>query len=89
MMSGQPKLELPGKDNYGKPKQDFADALAAMSDADFIQRAEKSIWLSAYASNNRKSDYHWHADACYDEAQRRGKPDLYRRAWAQAVRSAS
>lgn len=81
------KLTLSGKDNYGKPKQDFADKLAAADDAGFLAIAEERIWLSAYASNNPRSDYHWQADACYDEAQRRGKPELYRQAWEKASQS--
>lgn len=28
-----------------------------------------------------RSDYHWQADACYDEAARRGKPELYTQAY--------
>lgn len=42
------------------------------------------IWLSAYANNNPRSDYHWQADACYDEAARRGKPELYVQAYEKA-----
>lgn len=38
------------------------------------------IWLSAYASNNPRSDYHWQCDACYDECKKRGKEDIYNRA---------
>ena len=75
---------LEGKDNYGKPRQKFADMLAALDDEAFVKQAEKSIWLSAYAGNNPRSDYHWHAAACYKEARRRNKPDLYRRAYARA-----
>lgn len=82
------KLTLEGKDNYGKPRQTFADQIAALSDSAFVEAAEKKIWLSAYANNNPRSDYHWQADACYDEAQRRGKPELYKKAYDQAVRSA-
>lgn len=78
------KLILLGKDNYGKPKQEFADKLAAADDEKFIEIAADKIWLSAYANSNPRSDYHWQADACYDEAQRRGKPGLYSRAWSQA-----
>jgi len=82
-------ITLQGTDNYGKPRQAFADRLAATSDAEFVKQAETAIWLSAYANNNPRSDYHWQADACYDEAARRGKPELYRQAHAQAVASAS
>jgi hypothetical protein len=81
------KLTLKGKDNYGKPKQDFADELAAGSDVDYLRVAEEYIWLSAYANNNPSSDYHWKADACYDEAKRRGKPELYQQAWDRAASS--
>lgn len=78
------KLILLGKDNYGKLKQEFADKLAAADDKEFIKIAEDKIWLSAFANNNPRSDYHWQADACYDEAERRGKPELYSQAWHKA-----
>jgi hypothetical protein len=71
------KLTLEGKDNYGKPRQEFADRLAKANDAEFLKVAEQFIWLSAYAANNPRSDYHWMCDATYDEAKRRGKPELY------------
>lgn len=77
-------VKLDGKDNYGKPRQGFADKIAAMTDAEFLKEAEQSIWLSAYANNNPRSDYHWHADTCYHEAQRRGKPELYSEAFRKA-----
>ena len=83
------KLTLTGKDNAGHPRQEFADKIAAMSDEEFVKRAETLIWLSAYANNNPRSDYHWMADACYDEAARRGKPELYKQAYDAAVKSAS
>jgi hypothetical protein len=77
-------ITLAGKDNLGDPKQAFADKLAGLDDKAFGKEAENCIWLSAYAHNNPRSDYHWQADACYSEAERRGKPDLYSRAWARA-----
>jgi hypothetical protein len=79
------KLTIEGKDNYGKPRQEFADKLAAASDKDYLDIAEERIWLSAYADNNPRSDYHWQADACYEEAKRRGKPELYSKAWEKAA----
>lgn len=82
-------ITLKGTDNYGKPKQVFADKLAALTDEDFVDLAEKRIWLSAFANNNPRSDYHWQADACYLEARRREQPELYEQAWEQASRSAS
>ncbi len=70
-------LIIEGNDNYGQPRQAFANKLAAATDDNFITIAEEYIWLSAYASNNPRSDYHWQADICYDEAKRRGNPGLY------------
>lgn len=71
-------------DNYGKPRRLFLDEIAGLDDAAFVEKATSCIWLSAYASNNPRSDYHWQADACYTEAVRREKPDLYRLAWERA-----
>ena len=82
-------IVLEGRDNYGRPRQAFADQIAALSDEEVVKLTEQKIWLSAFANNNPRSDYHWQADACYSEAKRRGKPELYQSAWEQAVRSAS
>ncbi len=68
-----------GKDNYGKPRQNFLDALEDLSDEDLSEKTEELIWLSAFANNNPRSDYHWQADACYDEWQRREKPEQYQK----------
>lgn len=84
-----PAIVLEGKDNSGKPRQEFADKIAVLDDAGFFKEAEHRIWLAAYANNNPRSDYQWQADACYDEAARRGKPEIYSAAWKQASRSAS
>lgn len=77
-------VTLPGTDNLGNPRQDFANRLAALPDDKFVKDAETYIWLAAYAANNPRSDYHWQADACGAEAERRGKPELYRQAFEQA-----
>ena len=50
----------------------------------FVSEASQYIWLSAYASNNPTSDYHWMASACYYEAQRRDDPGLYQQAYDRA-----
>lgn len=78
-------VQIEGKCNYNKPRQAFADTIAGLNDADFVKRAETTIWLSVFANNNRRSDYHWQADVCSDEATRRGKPELYTQAYDQAV----
>jgi hypothetical protein len=72
-----------GNDNYGNPKSAFIKKLEGFTDEVFVDYAKDRIWLSAYANNNPRSDYHWQADACYDEAQRRGKPELYEQAYAK------
>lgn len=60
---------------------------AALDDGDFVKRAEQQIWLSAFASNNPRAPAHKEADAAWFEAERRGKPWLYQRAWNAAYRS--
>ena len=78
-----------GKDNYGKPKSDYIARIATMTDAELLKEGEQKIWLSAYANNNNpRSDYHWHADAIYDECTKRGKPEIYSEAFAKASASA-
>lgn len=66
-----------GLDNHGKPKADYIKKLEGCTDKELADECDKYIWLSAYASNNPYSDYHWMCDACYDEGQRRGKPEIY------------
>lgn len=89
MVTNVNPVKIDGLDNYKKPRQDFANRIAKLDDAKFICEAETIIWLAAFANNNPRSDYHWQADACYDEATRRGKPELYTRAYNQAVASCS
>jgi hypothetical protein len=69
-------MDFSGKDNYGKPKQEYVDRIAAMTDAELEKETERKIWLSAYAGNNPRSDYHWHSDACYVECEKRD-PKMY------------
>lgn len=77
-------VQLHGKDNYGKPKQEYADRLATLTDEKLEKEMEDRIWLSAYANNNPTSDYHWMCDATYAEGQRRDRTELYNRAWKKA-----
>lgn len=65
-------------------KPEYVAKLAAMTDEQLFTEAEQYIWLSAYADNNPRSAYHWMCDATYDEAQRRGKTDIYSRAHKKA-----
>lgn len=70
-------------DNYGKPRQQYFDKIAAMTDDELHRETRQKIWLSAYASNNPRSDYHWQVDALYDEWVRRGKPEGYSAAYEE------
>lgn len=76
-----------GKDNNGKPKHEYVSKLATMTDTDLFKETESKIWLSAYANNNPRSDYHWHVDALYDEWVHRGKSEEYKKAYEQASRT--
>lgn len=75
-------------DNKGNLRSDFTEMLAGLTDDDLVEKTEHYVWLSGYAANNPRSDYHWQCDACYDEANRRQKPWLYQRGWNGAWVSA-
>ena len=77
-----------GNDNSGNPKAAYLMRIGRMTDTDLAKECEMKIWLSAYASNNPRSDYHWHADACYDECERRDKSEIYEEAWKRASATA-
>lgn len=70
-----------GKDNYGKLKRDYLEKLVEMPDNKLKEECNSKIWLSAYTSNNPRSDYHWQVDACYDECNRRNKSNIYKLAY--------
>lgn len=73
-----------GEDNYGKPKSEYLNKLAKMTDKELSDKCEQMIWLSAFAANNPRSDYHWQCDAGYDECFNRGKISIYEKAWEKA-----
>lgn len=66
-----------GTDNYKRPKTDYLKKLILMDDKALFEEAKHMIWLSAYAANNNRSDYHFQCHACYSEGQRRHKPEIY------------
>lgn len=68
-------------DNCGRPKSDYITNLQAMTDESLFTETADKIWLSAYANNNPRSDYHWKCDECYNECQRREKPEIYKQAY--------
>lgn len=80
-------LTIPGQSNDGPPRQEYADKLATMTDNEFFEACKKYIWLSAYANNNPRSDYHWMADACSLESNRRNREDLYQKAFNEVSKN--
>ncbi len=68
-------------DNYGKPRWDYVHRLQSMTDKQLEDETKDRIWLSAYAANNPRSDYHWQCDFCYNECIRRGKEEIYKKAY--------
>lgn len=63
----------PTYNTAGYTKEEYAAKLQTLSDRELRKEAEQYIWLSAYASNNPRSAYHWMCSATYDEALRRDK----------------
>lgn len=81
--TGKPRL-----DNYGKPRPDYAAKLKAMDMPALETETEQMIWLSAYAGNNPRSDYHWQVDCCYDELMERTQSDeAYDKCYKRVERS--
>ncbi len=56
-------------------KDEFVKKLQESSDEELRKTCSEYQWLSAYANNNPKSDYHWKVDCCYDECKARNKVD--------------
>lgn len=78
-----------GKDNYGKLKSEYINNIANMNQEELMEETERKIWLSGYANNNPRSDYHWHVDACYDEWVKRegNSPSSYKKAYNNVIES--
>ena len=72
-----------GNDNSGKPKAEYLRKLVQMTDEKLRKECKSRIWLSAYAGNNQRSDYHWKCDACFDESRRRKKVNIYEDAFQE------
>jgi hypothetical protein len=61
----------------GHTKEEWAAKLRAMTEAELRKACNDYIWLSAFASNNPRSAYHWMCDATYDECRGRERLDIY------------
>lgn len=77
-----------GKDNFGHSKIIFVNKMLELDDGEFSKKCEHYIWLSAYANNNPRSDYHWMCDVCYDICHNRNRIDIYEEAWERVCNSA-
>ena len=69
--------------------EEYRERLRGMTNRELVDKASGEI-LSAAIMNGSRFDDGWSADcadACMDEAARRGNPDLYQRAFNDAVRS--
>lgn len=73
--------EYKGLDNSGQPKLRYLNKICQMSEDEIYQETKNKIWLSAYASNNHRSDYHWQCDYCWNVLSFRGLSDVYKAAW--------
>lgn len=77
-----------GNDNYGKPKIDYLNKLKEMTIEQLKKETKDKLWLSAYAHNNPRSDYHWNVDACYDELMNRtGNDEMYSKCYQYVMDS--
>lgn len=67
-------------------QKDFAAKLGEMDEAGLRSACNQYIWLSSYANNNPRSDYHWQLDYVYTECSKRGKVDIYKKEHEQLVK---
>jgi hypothetical protein len=75
------------RDNYGRPRSEYIGSLEKMTDEQLMEETESKIWLSGFANNNPRSDYHWHVKAIYREWNRRGKVEQYAKAYKAVTSS--
>ena len=84
---GQPYVALRNNPDNSTESQDrYIVKLQSATDEWLYGETKDMIWLSAYASNNPRSCYHWRCDATYVEWKRRGNVDQYGKAHAEVSR---
>jgi hypothetical protein len=66
---------------------EYVEKLRQKNDGDFYEECKNAVWLSAYANNNPRSDFHFMCDACYDESKKRDDGKTYERAHKAISRS--
>ena len=84
-MSEISKEKYEGNDNYGNPKSDYLKKISDMDESALSREISSVIYMSAFCSNNPRADWHWMADACYDECAERGKIEIYTAAHRKLV----
>lgn len=67
-------------DNAPEKQEAYRLKLEGMTDEQLFTEAKDKIWLSAYATDNSHSCFHWQCDATYTESARRNNTDIYDRA---------
>lgn len=68
-------------DNTPELQDAYELKLILLDDDQLAEECNNKIWLSAYASNNPGSCFHWQADANWKECNNRGKVFIYEREW--------
>lgn len=77
-------------DNSPAKKTEYGQRIKLMTDQELFDEAKLKIWLSAFASNNPNSCYHWQCDAVYDECKQRNKVnEIYQKAYNENISSVS
>jgi hypothetical protein len=74
-------------DNSPDKQREYWSRIAAFTDDELYKECRSVIWLSAFASNNPRSCYHWQCDSCWREAHNRGKEEIYSRAHKDEIRA--
>ena len=69
-------------------KTEYGTKLALLDAPALRKESNQMIWLSAYANNNPRSDYHWQVDMVYDECKRRNNPEIYEQEHAKLLKEA-
>ena len=87
ILEGPEDFRFTGNDNYGKPRKLYLEKLRGLTDEKLVEEIGSVIYMSALCHNNPRADWHWQADAGYEECKQRGKVHLYDRAYEAARRS--
>lgn len=77
------RCDFQGNDNAGKPRLEYCRRVEEMTRKELKEEAKSKIWLSAFAANNSRSDFHWHVSAIYVACDK--FPGLYEEAYNEVV----